>query len=594
MIFQSYRPFKSLKIKILAAFALFIVLPVLLIYYINTEMSNRLMIHRINDANAQILDNVADRLDEAAERMLKASNLIVYDNELLDLLKTDKSWIEDYGSFQKSLHVSVKLQNIRNFFPDGRAFLAVVDDRGHLLSTWGEDDYREDYDAIYEASLEHETAAEKGYPLWRTAQAQKLGLNGVDPESTLLLMSRLIKGNSESGYGTVLIGIELSGLLPSPANEDEAGGELLLVHDKELASGNGELYQTLQPLLTDEWIHGNGYEQSAANPNYLIAAREIRQNDWILYQVMSKDQFSSQLHALRNLSLFWMLLLVLVLCLVVMTIILRFIKPLGALQRSMTRVGSGDFNSLVHIKGNDEIAVLNRQFNRMVGDLQALIRNLSEEQRRKEEARFQALHAQITPHFLFNTLNSIKWSARLSGAEHVSEMITALGKLLSFVMKHDRELIPLKMELDFIRMYVDLQNIRYNNGIRLLITVDEEVLEASINKFTLQPLVENAIIHGQKLPLTIHITASRENGELTIYVEDDGKGLSGHSVKDRTISTPSRLSGIGLQNINERIQMYFGSRYHVSLTEGATGGALATIVIPFRKGESGDDQGSGY
>ncbi|MNI53393.1 putative sensor-like histidine kinase [compost metagenome] len=223
----------------------------------------------------------------------------------------------------------------------------------------------------------------------------------------------------------------------------------------------------------------------------------------------------------------------------------------------------------------------------MVLNLRKLIERLSEEQQRKEEARFQALQAQVKPHFLFNTLNSIKWMARLSGAEHVSQMITSLGKLLSYAMNNNREVTTLKEELDFLQSYVNLQNIRFNNEVSLEMCIPEAILEAKLLKFTLQPLVENSIMHGNRSPLHITIEADMDHEDLLIVVKDNGLGSqrpSSSSVGDKQL-TSSKFSGIGLTNINDRLKLHFGEGYGLTFESGETEGVAVTVRIPFLKGD---------
>jgi sensor histidine kinase YesM len=231
----------------------------------------------------------------------------------------------------------------------------------------------------------------------------------------------------------------------------------------------------------------------------------------------------------------------------------------------------------------------------MVDNLRKLIERLSEEQRRKEEARFQALQAQVKPHFLFNTLNSIKWTARLSGAEHVSQMITSLGKLLSYAMKNDREVTTLKEELAFLQSYVSLQNIRFNNEVALDIRVPDTLQEAAILKFTLQPLVENSIMHGNRSPLHIAIEAELYGGDLRIVVKDNGLGSQPKPLSDPARDmqlTASKFSGIGLSNIHDRISMHFGAIYGLKMESGETEGVVVTVRLPYMKGGTQHDPGT--
>jgi two-component system sensor histidine kinase YesM len=264
---------------------------------------------------------------------------------------------------------------------------------------------------------------------------------------------------------------------------------------------------------------------------------------------------------------------------------IRFTKPLKQLVSSMNRLGGGDFNSYVVTKGKDETAILGNNFNRMLDRLHQLIVNLSEEQKHKEEARLQTLQAQINPHFLFNTLNSIKWMAMLSGAKHVSQMITKLGKILQYTMKVNEEVVTLEDEVTHLQSYLDLQKIRFNDNVGIHFNIPPELNHYSISKFILQPIVENSIIHGKRMPLSIEISAAREDECLTIKVTDNGNGISEEKLEElraQLSQDHARYSGIGIYNVNKRIKMHFGRAYGIEMNSTPGEGTLVTVKLPLQ------------
>jgi two-component system sensor histidine kinase YesM len=227
----------------------------------------------------------------------------------------------------------------------------------------------------------------------------------------------------------------------------------------------------------------------------------------------------------------------------------------------------------------------------MVLHLQELIEHLSMEQQRKQKAQFQALQAQINPHFLLNTLNSIKWMAILSGAQHVSEMITKLGKLLNFTMKNEEELVTLREELDYLLIYMSLQEIRYHDQITFHVDVPEKLMDCELLKFTLQPAVENSIIHGNRFPLHIEIHAEEQDGKLIIALQDNGVGMSEDvilQVQEQISQPHAKFSGIGMRNVNERIKLNFGEKYGLQIHSKPDQGVRITMRLPLQRRDSHD------
>lgn len=198
-------------------------------------------------------------------------------------------------------------------------------------------------------------------------------------------------------------------------------------------------------------------EGAASFGDYSVNREEIPRLGWQVIQLIPQTLYQQRLGGLRNQSILWLMGASILFSIVFIYFMIRFTKPLQQLVRSMNKLGDGDLQAYVEVNGDDEIAIVGKHYNRMLTRLQQLIDRLSKEQQRKEEARFQALQAQINPHFLFNTLNSIKWMAALSGAEHVGKMITNLGRLLEYTMKTQQEVVTLEEELTYLKVYLDLQ-----------------------------------------------------------------------------------------------------------------------------------------
>lgn len=581
----------SIRYKLLFSFVGFIMLPVMIAVLMYYESSKQLLVREINQTRAAALAKTTERMNATAERIVKASHLIVNDPDVLDLLRANQAaGLDDYATFQKYLNVSKKMTNIRDFLLESETYVAVFDFKGHMYSTWTSRDAAKTYEEFRSEPWFRETQDALGTPVWQLSRSMNIENDYVQRKMQLLTMTRLIKGDTGKGYGIVFIGVPIQAVLPELLPEDDSSGgssRFFLMRNHELLMGDKELFDRLP-------ISGLNME-TTAKAGYLLNHGVLKQIGWELIGATPQHLITGQLNALRNKSIVGISFLFFLLCLLFILAMFKAIHPLKILNRSMAKAGNGDFTAIADIKGTDEIAALSHKFNSMVENLRKLIERLSEEQQRKEEARFQALQAQVKPHFLFNTLNSIKWTARLSGAEHVSQMITSLGKLLSYAMKNDREVTTLKEELAFLQSYVSLQNIRFNNEVALDIRVPDTLQEAAILKFTLQPLVENSIMHGKRSPLHITIEAELEGGDLRIVVKDNGLGSQpmppSDPARDMQLTT-SKFSGIGLSNIHDRVCMHFGENYGLKMERGETEGVAVTVRMPYMKGEAQHDKGT--
>lgn len=270
-----------------------------------------------------------------------------------------------------------------------------------------------------------------------------------------------------------------------------------------------------------------------------------------------------------------------------------FTKPIMELSRNMKKVQNGDLTVRVNIKNNDEIGDLGDSFNVMTERLDISRKRILIEQEEKRISELNALRAQINPHFLYNTLDSIIWMAECDQTEEVVDMTSALSKMLRASINRQKGDATLKLELQNAVNYLKIQKFRYSNKLDYKIDVDESLHNKKVVHLILQPLVENAIYHGIKANMgvgIITIRAYEEDNLLYIKVIDDGVGMDKKTVNDVFMSRESIDTGIGIYNVDRRIKLVFGEEYGLSIDSEPKRGTTITITIPSQSVETkGDD-----
>lgn len=270
----------------------------------------------------------------------------------------------------------------------------------------------------------------------------------------------------------------------------------------------------------------------------------------------------------------------------------RITKPLRHLSGHISRLSvQNELTAEPSIEqGGDEIAGIGRAFNRLVRHINDLIREQKEMLEQKQRLEMNALQAQINPHFLYNTLDSIRWMAVIRKANNISDTIMSLENLLRNMAKGAGDQIPLREELSLARDYVNLQQVRYMGIFDYECEVPEELMDFRIVKMTLQPIIENAIFHGIEPTGTygvIRVQAEERDGELYISVEDNGAGAESEelqvSMKER--KNKNAMSGMGIGNVDERLKMTYGEKYGL-ICEGQKGKyTRITIHVPAEREE---------
>lgn len=270
-------------------------------------------------------------------------------------------------------------------------------------------------------------------------------------------------------------------------------------------------------------------------------------------------------------------------------------RPIMIIARSIRRVESGDFNIQVKYEGKDEIGLLARAFNRMVHEIDRLINEVYRLELLEKEQEIRTLQAQINPHFLYNAFDSINYMARAHNAEPVSRMIVALGNLMrSSIMKKQDAVVTLRDEITLVENYLTLQKIRFGDRLVVHYDINDDLLDVPIPKLVVQPLVENAIVHGIGENATrgiVEINIAAGDGAVEIQVIDNGKGMTERqlrSVLQEGRAYEGKGTGMGLYGVHKRIRLIYGDQYGLFLTSELGKYTNVTLKIPGGEGRSHD------
>ena len=258
--------------------------------------------------------------------------------------------------------------------------------------------------------------------------------------------------------------------------------------------------------------------------------------------------------------------------------------PLQQLETAMEQFEQdADGFTFQSVAGTREVQELSDSFGHMVGRIQRLMTTVREEELNLRKTELKALQAQINPHFLYNTLDSIAWMCERGKNADAVKMVHALAKLFRISISRGHELIPIEKELQHAESYLLIQKFRYKNQFTYHFTVDESCLHCLCNKITLQPIIENAINHGLDLLVEsghIEIEVCRDGEDILFKVSDDGIGMAPEQVAELLKNEPSDRTGIGIKNVNDRLRIYFGPPYGLSIDSVPDEGTVVTIRMP--------------
>ena len=266
-------------------------------------------------------------------------------------------------------------------------------------------------------------------------------------------------------------------------------------------------------------------------------------------------------------------------------------RPMNALVKSFGDAARVNFAVTQSDESRDELGILNQAFNEICAEMREALNKVEKEQAEKRRAEIRMLQAQINPHFLFNTLDSLRFTSMMNNVPVVSDGLAALSHLLRSSILKDNSYTPLHSELQTVEDYLTLQRIRCCETIVLKTEISEEAAKASVMRLLLQPIVENAVIHGIKenVPLTIRLKAWV--GEETLYISiiDDGKGFDQKKAGEDGVPKSSKMSGIGLHNVKDRLYLSYKDRQSFSIGSVQGQGTEVQMTMPYTEWKEESD-----
>jgi len=268
-------------------------------------------------------------------------------------------------------------------------------------------------------------------------------------------------------------------------------------------------------------------------------------------------------------------------------------SPIKALHDAMKTVRSENFQKVDGIRSKDELGALARAYNDMIDKITELINTVYKVSIKEKEAQLTALQSQINPHFLYNTLNSISCMAELKGVREIGVICKAVSDLFRYSIRAGDDLVPLSEEIESIKNYMTIQSSRYENRIEAIYQVEEHLHDVPVLKFSLQPIVENAVYHGlepKKGKGTVVIRVQQDGDKLLVNIFDNGVGMPEEEVRrirlalegGRESFPGNGAGGIGISNVNDRIRLRFGPEYGIELRSKVGSGTSVRIVMPAR------------
>lgn len=579
----------SLKYKFVAYFLLLSVLPIMLLgsisYVIMTDiLEDKAVKNSINFAGSQMsnFDN-ANKYFEMLLYDITTSDitqqyLVLMNRPDMDIFEFDHT-LTRLGTKLDSIMIQKNdvVESILFLWEDGTSPLA----RGTP-----DIDYFSDYRKL---DVYKRTIANEYKTVWTFG-----GGAGEDGKHVLYISRTLNEVFSMRKKGIVIVTLNMNYFNENFQNPNlEKGERTLLVNEGGTllfdsdASGLGIEYENREVLQAVAGTASGSFNIHIGGASHIVTYATSKINGWKLINLIPRKNVMEAIAGVPRVAILITLICVFYSLLIAGFVYMSLYKPIDKLTRAVNKFGDGDLEVRVASRRTDELGKLSDNFNEMTDRIKRLIGNIELEQKNKKESDIKALQAQIMPHFLYNTLNAVKALARMGRNEDIIQMVVALIKLLRVSISNSRDFISIGEELEYVRSYVKIMEFRYDRQMKVVFHVEEGLEACGIQKFTVQPLVENCILHAfneVSKDCTITISVAKQENDIVLSVMDNGIGMDGQTAhamlqRDRS-SSRIQFSGIGLVNINERIKLNFGDRYGIWFESEVGQGTTAYVQLP--------------
>jgi two-component system sensor histidine kinase YesM len=415
------------------------------------------------------------------------------------------------------------------------------------------------------------------------------------PTSVLSVASAIFKVGTNEVAGIIKVDIEKSSLLSIFENARWSAESFISIlnadgmpiFQKDMIDYNKFTDANIKNVIAQDKPTGNLLD-SIGHTQYLIVYSTLQATQWKILIAVPEDEISAPLYDIRNVILVAVF-VSLVLVFLINTIISNsLVAPITGLKKLMKQASAGDFDVNVQYKGKDELSELYASFDKMVKKIKQLLESLIQEQNNLKISEFKSLQAQINPHFLYNTLDSVVRVAESNKIDQVIDLTISLSHFYKAVLSSGLDLVPMRLELDHAESYLKIMKMRYHDILDYNFDIDNLVLNYKFPKIILQPIIENAIYHGIKNTLKRGVVEIRihliQNKMLNVEIEDNGIGMQPEELEElkKKLNDPIVNSGdsYGLKNVNQRIQLIFGKQYGIDIHSSYNAGTLVRITVP--------------
>lgn len=567
--------------KLLLYFMTVSLLPIILFSFFSTFLSNKISVKKVESELKSTVEGAGINLDNLLEEYKNGLTLFCEDEEIREVLKKEEHQKEEINGVYKKMYLLLAGRTAQ------LDMYVIKEDNSFHVST-------EKLPKVYQGLKYNQWGMFRA--ISESTQAIVYSNNYINEKGVEIALSvarKVMDKNQILGYAIIDIPQKALGTVLHastsilPVDYTVMDSRYYIVFD-EAFTGMTQRFLNLdfREAFIKEQNHCRAYDLKGKK--VLIANNKLDHNDIIVLSTLPMDLVIQNNDYIKVIAASLGIVSIL-LCFIASFLIARGIsRPIRSISVAMKQAENGDMMARAPVTSNDEIGDMASGLNKMIINLDELFKNNLEKQDRLRLAEIKDLHSQINPHFLYNTLDSIKWLAKLGYFEEINVVVEKLGILLKNSINNSKNIVTIEESVKIIESYLAIQKIRYDNKIKIDISIDPSIYAYYVPKLLIQPIVENAIIHGIESKIgdgTLLIRGYEENQMIIFEISDDGVGIDYEKLAQLQSDQGDLDHSIGISNTDRRIKLYYGEQYGVHIKSKVDVGTTVTVTVPVMKSE---------
>lgn len=594
----------NFKKKLLTIISALIIAIVILISILNYVLYSRNYTKQTVNQTQQIIEQIGINVDTYLNELFRLNLSPYYDDEIMSEL--DTKYTTDIDNLNKKRVIESFLASVMTL-PRSEILRVYILTDDNLYSYTRTPYDMEDYNN-YKNTSWYQQALLSSTPVFVPIHSEKVF--GDKPIQIFSIAQRLrSKEDNSKVLAVIKVDANYTGIksICDQVQLKEKGSLFIIDNNKNIVYQNNKLTNKdiINELPAASYNQDGDVKVTIGSTKYIINTSSVKTADMKVIAINSYDELNRNARTIRNVTILLALLCMLLAFSILVVFVQNFFKPLFNIIRSMKQVQNGDLTVQVEVKNNDEIGYLARSFNKMILHIleildknTQLVKEVYESRYLQKEAQYNILCSQIKPHFLYNTLNTVSLLIKCEDTEGAVQSIEKLSYFLRGIMNADKN-ISLSTEIEIVDSYLGIQKARYGDNLTYEINISPTYSNYLIPALTLQPIVENAIIHGCEMKRgksVIQIYSSSDDTYLYIKVIDNGIGIEEAklnslntelsnvtSVEGPEPESISIIESIGLINVNKRIKLKYGDDYGLHIDSSKSDGTQVVLKLPLER-----------